>query len=109
MEHEQAMEAALRWHPEWRSAYEDGRLQDEDQRHLLVHAAVEGMLPADARLASIAAEAERQGVDRHEVRHCLGRAFSFALWYHAHEGTGYDQDHLAQRFRNELRAVGMKP
>jgi hypothetical protein len=67
------------------------------------------MLHADARLASIAADAEGRGIDEHEVRHALGRAFCFALWYHAQEGTGYDPEALAQRFLMELQAVGMKP
>ena len=105
MQDEQAMEAALRWHPEWRAAFEHHQLHDEAERHLLTHAAVEGMLSADARLVSIAEDAERRGFDRHEVRHALGRAFLFCWWYHAQEGTGHDEDLLAQRFHNELQSI----
>jgi hypothetical protein len=47
---EHAVEAALGWHPEWRRAYGAGSLDPEDERHLVVHAAVEGMLDGDSRL-----------------------------------------------------------
>lgn len=106
MEHDKAMDTALRWHPEWRDGYRNDDLHDEAGRHLLIHAAVEGMLSATPRFASIAGEAERRGIDEHEVRHALGRALCFGLWYDAQEGTGYDQEALAQRFLVELRAVG---
>ena len=101
-EHEQAIEAALHWHPEWRRAYGKGSLDAEDDRHLVIHAAVEGMLNGDPKLASLATKAEQEGVDPHEVRHCLGRAFLAGMWYHAHEGTGYDADAMAAMFVREL-------
>jgi hypothetical protein len=100
---EHAIEAAFRWHPDWCRAYRAGSLDPEDERHLVVHAAVEGMLHGDPKLAAVAREAEQDGVDPHEVRHCLGRAFLAGLWYHAQEGTGYDAEEMADRFVGELK------
>jgi hypothetical protein len=105
MEFEQAFEAALEWHPEWQDRYWDNRLNEEDNRHLLFHATVEGMLAANENFASIAEQAERRGLDGHEIRHSLARAFLFVSWYHALEGTGYDPVVMAQRFVLELQKV----
>ena len=79
-EHEHGINAALEWHPEWRQPYRAGSLDPEDERHLAVHAAVEDMLTGDPKLAAIAQQAEHDGVDPHEVRHCLGRAFLAGMW-----------------------------
>lgn len=107
---DEAIEAAFRWHPGWRDAHGQGLLADEDERHLLVHAAVEGILSCDPQLSALAQAAEGRGADPHEVRHCLGRAFLAGLWDHVHEGTGYDADDMAQRFGEELRQhAGERP
>ena len=101
-----AIEAAFRWHPEWRSAFREGSLDEPDERHLTLHAAVEGMLTGDPNLSSVAAAAEQQGTDPHEVRHCLARALLFGIWYNAQEGIGYDADVMIRWFKEQLNNVG---
>jgi hypothetical protein len=103
MEHTEAMEAALRWHPEWRDRRFD--LDEEDDRHLVLHIVVESLLASNERFASIAKNAERQGVGGHAIRHCLGSAYIGGMWYHSMEGTGYDPEVMAQQFRSELQNV----
>ncbi len=99
----QAIEAALAFHPECDSGFWDGLLAEEEERHFLVHAAVEGMLSGNNNLMAIATEAERRGMDPHEVRHCLGRAFLAGMWCAAHEGVGHDPDEMARQFKKELQ------
>lgn len=105
-EDEYALEAAFQRHPEWRERYWNGSLDEQDERHFLVHAAVEGMLSADSNLLTIATEAVERGLDPHDVRHSLGRAFLAGLWYAAHEGVSYDPDNMANRFVNKLQRHG---
>jgi hypothetical protein len=100
---EHAIQAALGWHPEWRRGYRAGLLDPEDERHLVVHAAVEGMLYGNPKLVSVAREAELEGVDPHEVRHCLGRAFLAGMWHHVHEGTSYHAEAMVGMFVSELK------
>ncbi|MCR9209031.1 MAG: hypothetical protein NXI28_12430 [bacterium] len=99
-----AREAAFLWHPEWLDVDQKGVLGDEQERHLLIHAVAESLLYGDHRLASIAKTAEESGIDGHEVRHCLARAFTTGLWRH-HKGEGHDEENMAHCFLNELKQL----
>jgi hypothetical protein len=100
---EAALEAALRDHPDWRRAWDQGELPEEivgedgepmsPRVHLHSHAVVERQLAADEPkgVVAIAQQLERLGVSRHSVRHEIGAAVAKHMWYMTKEGCPFDE------------------
>ena len=108
-----ALEIALRDHPEWRRAQDQGELPDEivgedgqpmsPRAHLHIHAVVERQLAADEPkgVAAVARELEQLGVSQHDVRHEIGAVMTEHIWYMTKEGCPFDEG----RYLAELREV----
>ena len=108
-----ALEIALRDHPEYRRAWDEGELPDEvigedgqpmsPHAHLHVHAVVERQLAADEPkgVVAIAGELQRLGVSRHDVRHEIGAVIAEHMWYMTKEGCPFDTG----RYLADLRKV----
>jgi hypothetical protein len=113
MTEDSALEIALRDHPEWRRAWENGELADEiigddgqpmsPRAHLQIHAVVERQIAADEPkgIVGIARELEQLGLSRHDVRHEIGAVIAEHIWYMTKEGCPFDED----RYLAELRTV----
>jgi hypothetical protein len=113
MTEDAALEIALRDHPEWRRAWENGELADEitgedgqtmsPRAHLHIHAVVERQLAADEPkgVIGIARELEQLGVSRHDVRHEIGAAIAEHMWYMTKEGCPFDEG----RYLSGLRKI----
>jgi hypothetical protein len=99
-----AMALVLKSHPEYRRQFERGTLPHEiigedgepmnPHLHLSVHVIVERQLAADdpKGVVAVARELEQLGVDKHEIRHAIGRAVANQLWLLSHEGREFDVD-----------------
>ena len=108
-----AMEIALRDHPEWRRALEDGTLPEEiagedgepmsPHAHLHIHTVVERQLAVDdpKGVVAIARELEQLGVSRHDIRHEIGAVIAQHMWYMSKEECPFDE----RRYLAELREV----
>jgi hypothetical protein len=113
MTEDDALEIALRDHPEWRRPLERGELADEitgedgqpmsPQSHLHIHAVVERQLAADEPqgVLAIARELEQLGVSRHDVRHEIGAVIAEHIWYMTKEGCTFDEG----RYLAQLRKI----
>ena len=113
MTEDSALEIALRDHPEWRRAWENGELADEiigddgqpmsPRAHLQIHAVVERQIAVDEPkgIVGIARELEQLGLSRHDVRHEIGAVIAEHIWYMTKEGCPFDED----RYLAELRTV----
>lgn len=110
---ETALEIALRDHPEWRRAWDQGELPDEvvgedgqpvsPQAHLHIHAVVERQLAADEPkgVVAVASELQQLGVSQHDVRHEIGAVIAEHMWYMTKEGCQFDEG----RYLAELRKI----
>lgn len=110
---DEAWEISLNEHPEFRRAWEEGRLPeevvDEDgevvnpKLHLSMHATVERQLSADdpKGVAEIARALEELGLSRHQIRHEMGRSVATQMWYMLQEGCDFDE----QQYLSELRRI----
>ena len=108
-----ALEIALRDHPEWRRAWDQGELPDEivgedgqpmsPHAHLQIHAVVERQLAADEPkgVVAVAGELEQLGVSQHDVRHEIGTLLAEHMWYMTKEGCPFDEG----RYLAELQEV----
>ena len=108
-----ALEIALQDHPEWRRAWDQGKLPDEvvgedgqptsPRDHLHIHAVVERQLAADEPkgVVAVASELEQLGVSQHDVRHEIGAVIAKHMWYMTKEGCLFDEG----RYLVELRKV----
>ena len=103
MTEDEALEIALRDHPEWRREWERDELAEEmigedgqpmsPRAHLHIHAVVERQLAVDEPkgVLAIARELEQLGVSRHDVRHEIGAVITEHMWYMTKEGCTFDE------------------
>jgi hypothetical protein len=108
-----ALEIALRDHPEYRKAWEKGKLPDEivgedgepmsPQLHLHMHAVIERQLAADdpQGVVAIAGELEQLGLSAHDVRHEIASALASQMWSMLNEGRVFDE----KQYLAELREI----
>ena len=110
---DEAMEIALRDHPEWRRDWEKETLPEEivgedgqpmnPHLHLLMHEIVERQLAADEPkgAVAIARQLEQLGCSRHAARHEIGRAVTSQIWHALKEGCVFD----AEQYFAELHKI----
>lgn len=108
---DEALELALRDHPQWRRQWNDGTLPDEivgedgepmsPRMHIELHKIVERQLAADdpKGIVAVARQLEQLGVSRHDIRHAIARAVASEIWHINTQGSEFDRD----RYFAELR------
>ena len=109
----EALQIALKDHPEFQQAFEDGTLPEEildengdtvnPQLHLTAHVIIERQLAEDKPkgVAAVARELEELGLSRHEIRHEMARPATGQIWYMMKEGCDFDE----KRYLDELWEV----
>ncbi len=109
----EAWQIALKDHPEFRQAFEDGTLPEEivdetgnvvnPHLHLTAHVIIERQLAGDSPkgVATIARELEELGLSRHEIRHEMARPATGQIWYMLKEKCQFDE----KRYLDELREI----
>lgn len=115
---DEAIEIALRDHPELREGWMNGTLPQEltddsgnvwsPRMHISLHAIVERQIANDEPrgVADIAQQLAESGVDRHEIRHIIAQPLAEQIWQVMHEGHAFDADLYLSELEEAIRNYG---